>query len=477
MSNSKIEDNQLKLPNKTIITFNEQQYEAINKIRDWLKYSDKNDNFYTLSGFAGTGKTTVVKKILDEYHGKICVSAPTHKAKKVIVNTTNQEGLTLQSLLGLRPDVSLENFNPNIPIFSQIVVPKITTYNLIVIDEASMINNELYDMIYSEIKGNHIKVLFMGDSAQIPPVNERESPVFTKNLKYTYTLTKLERQNEYNPLINIYDIIRSNIDSPYKEYEDKTIINTNNEGVIFLNDNNQFKEMLIESFRSEDFKNDLDYCRVLAWTNKTVEFTNKFVRNKLFGDNAEVIEVGDVIMGYRSIRKDKFSNSIENSADYEVIEKGSRFNNKYGLYGWYVKVKERLPRKNNKYESIFIVDLSDNKNLYNYAEEHDKLIYLAKKNNKLWTTYYQFRADNIIMKNIECFRDGNIRNKDEIIAKDIDYGYCLTVHKAQGSTYKDVFILDDDINKNYNIIERNRIKYVAFTRPKRKAIVFNNNKI
>ena len=61
---NKIEDNQLLLPSGKIITFNDEQYEGIQKIRKWLK--DKSKTFFTLAGYAGTGKTTVIKKILDE---------------------------------------------------------------------------------------------------------------------------------------------------------------------------------------------------------------------------------------------------------------------------------------------------------------------------------------------------------------------------------------------------------------------------
>ena len=66
-----IEDNQLRLPDDRIITFNDQQYEAIQLIRKWLKESNGLNNIFTLSGFGGSGKTTVIKKILDEYDGSI----------------------------------------------------------------------------------------------------------------------------------------------------------------------------------------------------------------------------------------------------------------------------------------------------------------------------------------------------------------------------------------------------------------------
>ena len=73
--------NQLMTHTGKVITFNEEQIAGINKIRAWLK---DGQTFFTLAGYAGTGKSTCIKKLLDEYHGDVVVSAPTHKAKKVI---------------------------------------------------------------------------------------------------------------------------------------------------------------------------------------------------------------------------------------------------------------------------------------------------------------------------------------------------------------------------------------------------------
>ena len=115
-----MKENQLKLPNGKIITFNDQQFEGLQKIKEWLE--DDDNTFFTLSGYAGTGKTTIVKKVFEGYYGGIAVSAPTHKAKKVIVGTTKKEGETLHALLGLRPDVMLDDFNPNDPKFNPIAI-------------------------------------------------------------------------------------------------------------------------------------------------------------------------------------------------------------------------------------------------------------------------------------------------------------------------------------------------------------------
>ncbi len=147
------------LPNGKTITFNTEQYDGIGKIRKWMKAEGV--TFFTLAGYAGTGKSTIIKKILDEYNWGVVVSAPTHKAKKVVMNTTGEDGLTLHSLCGLRPDVNLDEFNPNSPIFNPIAIPRITDYNFVIIDEASMINQELFELIKTLTKNSRTKVLFL----------------------------------------------------------------------------------------------------------------------------------------------------------------------------------------------------------------------------------------------------------------------------------------------------------------------------
>ena len=75
------------------------------------------------------------------------------------------------------------------------------------------------------------------------------------------------------------------------------------------------------------------------------------------------------------------------------------------------------------------------------------------------------------MKTIEKYRNGLYRPGGDIIVKDLDYGYAITGHKSQGSTYSHVFVMENDINANWVLKERNQIKYVALTRPSQTATV------
>ena len=75
------------------------------------------------------------------------------------------------------------------------------------------------------------------------------------------------------------------------------------------------------------------------------------------------------------------------------------------------------------------------------------------------------------MINVDSYKCGDPRIKSKQISKDLDYGYAVTCHKVQGSTYNQVFVLAKDICLNKNYKERNQMLYVALTRPRKLAVV------
>jgi len=475
MSETEINIIKLELPNGKIITFNSEQAEGVEKIRRWLRGTAQ---FFTLAGYAGTGKTTIIKKIIDEYRGRIVVSAPTHKAKKVIMMTTLEDGETLHALLGLQPDLELADFNPNNPMFNPIGDPKMGTYNLVIIDEASMINEDLYELIKKEASHwKKTKILFMGDHAQIPPIGEKKSIVFDVNEIELHQLTQIMRQEDDNPLSLIYSSLRNNLTDMYGGFERKSAMNTKGEGVLFTQNKALFRRNLVETFSSEKYADDLDYVKLIAWRNVTVMQSNEIIRKAIFGKHANILEVGEVLMAYRSIRaRQQFFNLIDNSADYRVMRVSEQQKNEFGLDGFKINIRELLPNGKFMYRNIFIVDHRDFDNLHTYAEIHDSLKTIAKstKSKNDWRLYYAFRRESLIMVDIKKFRDGSLRDSEEKIVKDLDYGYAITGHKAQGSTYQHVFVLEDDMSMNPKVKERNQIKYVALTRPSKTATVLTN---
>lgn len=465
-----INDRNVELQNNKTITLNDEQYETIIKFREFLK--NRNEKIFLLKGFAGTGKSTILKKIINEYRGAVGITAPTHKAKKVASMITGVQGITSQSLLGLRPDVELTDFNPNNPQFNQIALPKIGKFDLICCDESSQINTPLSNIMFNELNKHKTKLLLIGDPAQIPPVNEDSSPIFTMDFKYYGYLTKIERQMLNNPLIETHFNIRNNLNTLHGGYEKLSKLDVNGDGVYFSNNKHDFRKILKDNFTSIEYTKNIDYAKIIAWTNDTVGYSNLFIRGFLFGEGSRIVEKDDILTGYRTISSENMVyNIIENSCDYRVMSVQPLAENPYGIYGYETVLRETVESGEFSFRKVFIVDSSNHNNIHHYAELHDFLVSISKTNKSKWVDYYRFRRNNLIITDIDTHRNGTPRNKNEIIGKDIDYGYAITCHKAQGSTYNKVFIIESDINKNRKIKERNQLKYVSFTRPTNTAFV------
>ena len=122
-------------------------------------------------GPAGTGKTYLVKALIlnsSMSYSLIGLAAPTHKACRVLSNAIGGKKVnTIQSLFGFRLDVDIDNFNPNNPAFSpsgknKMIKDGYTIARLLIIDEASMLNNKLVRYIGDFCRDKEIKVIFIG---------------------------------------------------------------------------------------------------------------------------------------------------------------------------------------------------------------------------------------------------------------------------------------------------------------------------
>ena len=143
----------MKLKNNIISKYNltADQFEAWDKIN--LFIDDIYKPFFVLEGYAGTGKTYLITRLIDyfvtERKYDIAVTAPTNKAVKVLFNQSlNQKNkkidfATTHSILGLREEVDgFGNINFVLPPDAK---PKLDEYKLLFVDEASMINKTLFN--------------------------------------------------------------------------------------------------------------------------------------------------------------------------------------------------------------------------------------------------------------------------------------------------------------------------------------------
>ncbi len=462
------------LVDSRLINLYPQQREAFKWIESFI--ADPFQHEATLSGYAGTGKTHLLATLVKYMRGAYCITTPVHKALRILEKTVNRKGLTFHSLHGLRPNVDLSTFDLNNPQFDTIAEPKAKHYKLIICDECSMINSSLYKLNLSRAIHYKYKILYLGDEAQLPPIGEKISPTF--KIKNRFRLTEIIRQEKGNPLLEPFYLLRNDIENNTSEFTKYIFTHRNTIkdelGYILLN-NIQFSSYLKDIYTSSLFKNNTDYSRHICYTNPAVSKWNKIIRNFIFPNNSRLIVEGDVLMAYNTI-VDDFNNATFINSETYIVEHVRDYINDYGIKVFAVNLKDcttSLPSA-----TIQIVDHTD-ASFSRYYQILSALHLSAKTADKStrgekWKKYFNFRNE---ILSLITFKLPSINNM-QIVKKDFDYGYAITAHKAQGSTF-DIGTMDlrdmlyytnsEGKSKKYNDITLiNKLIYVAMTRVKKR---------
>ncbi len=459
--------------------FYPQQIDALN----WLKaFMESDDLEATLSGYAGTGKTYILKYFVSHIcNVSLCPTAPTHKAVRVVEKVLNRKGKTLQSLHGLRPNLDLANFNIASPQFDPKGIEYIKNYKLVIIDEASMISSDIYELNLRRAKQYGTKILYVGDPLQLPPVQTTgtESRVF--KVKNRFNLTQIVRQEEGSSLLSLFPYIRNDVLNGTSNFLKYILVNResmdNGTGYKIVNETN-YKKELQQYFKLDLLKKDLEYVRVIAYTNKRVKQTNSVIRNSLIEDSSELLHENDILTSYVTIVDEFNYPIITNSEDY-YIESVRPYVNQFEIKTFAVNL--RSVYDNSITSTLQIVDHND-KSFKTYYQILNHLHYKAinahkSERSKKWVEYYKFKESMLSMLTFKL----NEENGNSTVKKDIDYGYAITGHKSQGSTFENVFIDLEDIlyytdrsgklRTRYDINMINRLIYVALSRASKKVIL------
>lgn len=611
-----------------VIKLTEEQEGVMNGLKNFLEREIPgvggeeikiSDVAITLEGYAGTGKTTLTRFLLKYIKERLFVKtlgvAPTHKARHVLDNNLNigmikkTKTMTIASLLNKMRAHSYTGTK-----LFESKGTKIADYDIFILDEVSMVSDKDLGAIIGYAIQFRKKFILIGDPAQIPnpaqgyllrrdeTLIRRDSKAFRVVPKLT--LTKVIRQKDENPLMEIYTCFRENILGKV-DFKRESKVNELGEGVIFYDDHmnfvseirnvyGKFFERKVSRKITSYFTPPVSLClgegrdetdnkyviktreimrhKIIAYTNMAVEAYNELVR-KNWGI-MEQYQAGEILMGYSDVGFPE--RIIENGQDYEILRSRHVDDHELilpdgyygGLVGWQVWTQEIYPedvsldikkvkgKRGIKKHMLFFPDIDNPAN----REVLDELVERAEKNNRIGSTkadfkYYDilkskliFREDiykfagkiltsrdlttshpmiftrvlDVIDENpdytkrvvkepenratadfLETYREiVEYRLKDkkiigdsetfadrfQVIWKDIDYGYAITAHKSQGSTYDEVFINEMDffkiknrIHPKYNVLEikekeRNQLLYVSYSRPKKKAYVFSTIK-
>lgn len=468
-------------------SLNDQQKSALYELE---KFIEDYGTEITLSGYAGTGKSTIIgifSKWLDHRigRGNIVYTAPTHRANVITKqNNPNANVYTLSALFGFTPDTDIAMEQGSLDLreleFRSKNQVKYEPGQLIIIDEASMVQDGLYEYIQKIVAKDGVSVIYVGDSAQLRPVkSDHISKVFTSDGVPQITLTKVERTGD-NPILKEATRLRRGEGLSYQ-----TDINDKGQGVLYTSDDAIIDKNLKQIVTSEEFNADPLHFRVLTATNAAVSAYNSKIRSLRYGKFAKPFVKGEIIMGYSNkLRKPDGSYKLVNSGDYviqNITDTTVKFKTDKGDIEFKAFKLSIRPTGSTIMDDFQITVIDKNEpdsKLFEIVEYKDRLWRMAKeaKQDKQISKYRDlvqmaFNIDNElnITKNLE---DNQGRLK---IRKAIDYGYAQTVWKSQGSTYSKVLILSNEIDTfgyGRDVMQlRNELRYVAVSRAKNFVII------
>ena len=438
------------------------QTNALETLKDFLLTDEIS---ITLVGYAGTGKTTIMQDFVFQLEGmsqNFVLCAPTHRAKLVLSQATNREAITLHRLLSLSPNIEIYNLDYKDLMFFSRGSSQIPHDGIVIIDEASMVNDNIYRLLHKYASENHSKLIFVGDKSQLSPINETESKVFDNLNKIT--LSRIHRQAEDNPILPILAELRTKYKTRFTDIPDYLYTYWQAE---------EFIKTSIPYFYHSLKTGNTNGVKILAYTNARVKGFNTCIRKTLFKEKAiNPYNKFEFLTGYENFEYN--GHTYFNSMDYIVVDykKCVKFIPRFmSLSGYNLTLYDPYEDSTNE---IFILDADVNPDhlafLASLIEEtRVKALDAKKKNqkitaNKRWKEYFEILNSFAIPFDL-IYDNRVIKNKT------FDYGYSMTVFKAQGSNIDNVFIDIKDINRCKDDNTKRQMQYVGLSRTKNKIFL------
>jgi exodeoxyribonuclease-5 len=411
---------------------NNEQAAALSAIDSFLQGFD---SFFVLSGSAGTGKTFCIRELTNLTKGRFIFTAPTNKATKVLRESVTQDDYkpecrTIYSLLGLRLEASGE--------IKELKAPEdpidLSQYRAVIVDEGSMVNAQLFAHIQTTADKYHIKFLFLGDPAQLPPVGEASSPIWAT--ARGSKLTKVMRHD--NQILELDTRLRGQVDKIAPTIK-LAASNDGDQGIWKL-DGPAFMQRILAT--APDFAQP-NASKVIAWRNVEVDKFNKAIRNAIFDYPTLPWLVGDRVLfaaPARDLDDEPMASTDDEGEVTRVDEEWHAVHGSFKIYRIAITLDDNRP---------VIARVLHPDSFADYQRKLDELSATARSNSRKWRDFWDFK---------DAFHQ-------------LKYAYAITAHRAQGSTYDTAFVYWQDILLNRNRQEAYRCLYVACTRPSRALIL------
>jgi exodeoxyribonuclease-5 len=444
------------------------QSDALKKIAAYI-CENTNDIIFLLTGYAGTGKTSLISsvvKTLDLLRMRSVLLAPTGRAAKVLASFAGKQAFTIHKKI-YRQKSSKDGMG------RFVLDRNLQKETYFIVDEASMVSNSsndvslfgsgklLDDLIEYVYSGIDCKLIIVGDTAQLPPVGSVLSPALDQYAlkEYGFGLMSAElkqvlRQSETSGILMNATKVRLQIDE--NDLVHPSLDCTGFKDIIRITG-----EELIEEISASYGSCGIEGTIIVVNSNKQANRYNQGIRNRIFFREEE-ISPGDLVMvvknNYFLVDEEDGSGFIANG-DIAEVRRIRKYEEKYGFK--FADMLLRFTDYDLEVESKVMLDVL----------HLDTPALSLDKNKEL---FHSVLSDYLNIK-IRRKQYDAVRNDPYFNALQIKFSYAVTCHKAQGGQWERVFIDQGMFNRQEISIDYLRWFYTALTRATDRLYLVNFN--
>ena len=402
-----------------ITELSDDQKKAIDFVRNFMARSEA--KYKVVGGVAGSGKSTIIPYIINmvgmPYEestgmGEVAVCAYTGKA---VMNLKRKGVVTAQTLHSFLYETKVEEDEDGKPVMRHYPKPLywFNTVKLLIVDEASMVSQEMHKQIMSL----PFKTLYIGDHYQLPPVNDNFNIMLNPHCR----LETIHRQEKDNPIVQLADMARHRQPIPLGMFGTSKHTRT---------------------LKLDDLP---AYDEVITWTNATKDAVNGIIREKR-GFQKDVPQKDDKMI----VRVNCREKGVYNGQIIYLISTPTM--NKKG--GWNVEFLDELA-----YKDVFIMAQTDD------ATTALASIHLSKEEMDKIRTFPRYDK--------KSYKEMKKKYPYEI---HLDWGYAITCHAAQGTSWRNVAVmLEDRMKAIMKPDDWSRWLYTAITRAEESVTIYSGD--
>lgn len=447
----------------------EDQSEALKKIAKYI-CEDRNDTIFLLTGYAGTGKTSVISSVvrtLDMLRMKSVLLAPTGRAAKVLASYAGKQAFTIHKRI-YRQKSSKDGMG------SFVLDKNFSRDTYYIVDESSMISNSasesslfgsgklLDDLIEYVYSGTDCKLILVGDNAQLPPVGSMLSPALDRAALGGYgfglvssELRQVVRQSESSGVLMNATRVRLQV-------SENNLVRPTLDCISYSDVIRISGGELIEELSDSYGACGLEGTIIVVNSNKQANKYNQGIRNRIFFREEE-ISTGDIIMvvknNYSLVEEDEEGPGFIANGDIAEVKRIRKYEERYGFR--FAEMTLWFPDYNFEVESKVIMDVL----------HLDSPSLPSDKNSELFHGILEdYQHIKSRRKQYEAVRNDKFFN-----ALQIKFAYAVTCHKAQGGQWERVFIDQGMFNRIEITIDYLRWFYTALTRSTDRVYLVNFN--